>query len=140
MAIKTQITEQSVTEYIDAINDEQKKKDCKELLKIIKKVSGLKPKVWSNGAIGFGTYHYKYPTGQEGDWYITGFAARKANITISIYATQQPQLLKKLGKHKTGVGCLYINKLSDVDTKVLETMIDNSIKFCKEQFAASKKK
>jgi hypothetical protein len=140
MAIKTQASEQSVTEYIDAIKDDQKKKDCKELLKIIKKVSGLKPKVWSNGTIGFGTYHYKYPTGQEGDWYITGFAARKANITISIYATQQPELLKKLGKHKTGVGCLYINKLSDVDTKVLETMIDNSIKFCKKQFAASKKK
>jgi hypothetical protein len=140
--IKTKETAQSAEEHINAIEDEQKRADCKVLLKLMKKISGYQPKVWGNGTIGFGTYHYKYPTGQEGDWYITGFAARKANITISIYATQQPALLKKLGKAKTGVGCLYINKLTDVDMKVLEEMIDNSIKFCKKTYnekAAGKK-
>jgi hypothetical protein len=136
MAIKTQATDESVADYIEAIKDEQKKKDCKELLRLIKKVTRLKPQVWNNGTVGFGTFHYKSQRSkQEGEWYYTGFAARKANITIYVFSTQQPDLLKKLGKCKTGGGCLYINKLADIDTKVLEKMILNSIAYSKTIFA-----
>lgn len=135
MAIKTKETDQDVNEYIDAIEGDQKKKDCKELLKLMKKVSGHKPKVWSNGTIGFGTFHYKSKRSkQEGDWYSTGFAARKTNITLYVHSGQQPELLKKLGKCKAGGGCLYINKLSDIDTKVLEKMIVSSMELYKKMF------
>ncbi len=136
MAIKTKETNEDVNEFIDAIADDQKKKDCKELLKLMKKVSGSKPKIWSNGTVGFGTFHYKSSRSkQEGDWYSTGFAPRKANITIYVHSSQQPALLKKLGKVKAGGGCLYINKLSDIDTKVLEKMIVNSMELYKEMFS-----
>lgn len=134
--IKTKETDESVNDFINAINDDQKKKDCKELLKLMKKVSGHNPKIWSNGTVGFGTFHYKSSRSkQEGDWYSTGFAPRKANITIYVFATQQPALFKKLGKAKAGGGCLYINKLSDIDLKVLEKMIENSIKLYKEMYS-----
>jgi hypothetical protein len=135
MAIKTKETDESVADFIDAIDDEQKKKDCKELLKLMKKVSGHKPKLWNNGTVGFGTFHYKSAKSkQEGDWYLTGFAPRKTNLTIYVHSGHQAALLKKLGKVKAGGGCLYVNKLSDIDTKVLETMILSSMKFMKEQF------
>ncbi len=135
MAIKTKETNESVTDYINAIENDQKKKDCKELLKIMKKVSGAKPKLWSNGTIGFGTFHYKSKRSkQEGDWYSTGFAARKSNITLYVHSSQQPELFKKLGKAKAGGGCLYINKLSDIDTMVLEKMIVNSMDLYKKMF------
>ncbi len=135
MAIKTQETNESVTEYINAIDNNQKKKDCKELLKILKKVSGKSPKIWSNGTVGFGKFHYKSARSkQEGDWYLTGFAARKGNITIYIHTAQQADMLKKLGKVKTGGGCVYINKLDDIDTKVLEKMVVDSMEFMKKMF------
>lgn len=133
MAIKTKKTNESVTEYINAIEDDKKKKDCKELLKIMKKVSGFTPKLWNNGTIAFGTFHYKSSRSkQEGEWYFTGFAPRKSNITLYIHSGPQPALLKKLGKAKAGGGCIYINKLEDIDTKVLEQMIINSIKYYKQ--------
>ncbi len=136
MAIKTKETNESVNDFIDAIDNDQKKKDCKELLKLMKKVSGHKPKLWSNGTIGFGTFHYKSSRSkQEGDWYSTGFAPRKTNITIYVFANQQPALFKKLGKSKAGGGCLYINKLADIDTKVLEEMIVHSMKFYQEMYS-----
>ena len=129
--IKTKPTSASVEEFINAINDEQKRKDCFVLLEMMKKGSGEEPVLWSNSIIGFGNKRYKSPTtGREVDWLLIGFSPRKANLSlyISVGIKAHEDALKKLGKHKTGVGCLYINKLEEVDLKVLNDMITTSLK------------
>jgi len=129
--IKTKPTSASVEDYINAISDEQKRKDSFVLLEMMKKASKEEPVLWSNSIIGFGNKRYKSPaTGREVDWLVIGFSPRKANLSlyISVGIQEHAEALKVLGKHKTGVGCLYINKLNDIDLKVLKGMIDASIK------------
>ncbi len=129
--LKTKSTEKDVIEFINQIEDETKRKDGLALLKIFKAVTRKKPKLWSNGTIGFGEYHYKSErSSQEGDWMATGFAARKQNISIYAMAgvKNYASLLKKLGKHKVSSGsCIYINKLEDIDLEVLKELIKQSI-------------
>jgi hypothetical protein len=129
--IKTKETEANVEDFISAIPEEQKRKDAQVILKMMQKATKEKPKMWGSSLIGFGNKRYKSPaSGREVDWFIIGFAPRKANF--SLYLTMdikaEAAALKKLGKHKTGMGCLYINKLEDVDVKVLEEMIDTALK------------
>lgn len=128
--IKTKQTEASVEDFLNAIKDEQKRKDSFVILEIMKKASKQDPKMWGGSIIGFGNKRYKSPnTGREVDWFLTGFSPRKANISIYLMNTKaHAAALKKLGKHKTSVGCLYINKLEDIDVKVLKGMIDSSLK------------
>ena len=128
--IKTKPTTNSVVDFINDIQDEQKRKDSSVLLEMMKKASGEEPVLWSNSIIGFGNKRYKSPTtGREVDWLLIGFAPRKANLSlyISVGIAEHTEALKKLGKHKTGVGCLYINKLDDIDLKVLKGMIEASL-------------
>jgi len=129
--IKTKPTNASVEDFINAVPDEQKRKDSFVLLEIMKKATKEDPKLWSNSIIGFGNKRYKSPaTGREVDWLLIGFAPRKANLSLhlTIDIKKHADALEKLGKHKTGVGCLYINKLEDVDLKVLKGMIETSLK------------
>ena len=129
--IKTKPTAVNVEGFINQIPDEQKRKDCFVLLGMMKKATGEEPVLWSNSIIGFGNKRYKSPaSGREVDWLLIGFAPRKANLSlyISIGIQEHAAALKKLGKHKTGAGCLYINKLEDVDLKVLKGMIDEALK------------
>ena len=129
--IKTKPTAASVEDFINKLTDEQKRKDSFVLLEMMKKASGEEPVLWSSSVIGFGTKRYKSPTtGREVDWLRIGFAPRKANLSlyISVGIKEHAAALKKLGKHKTGVGCLYINKLEDVDLKILKGMIEASLK------------
>ena len=129
--IKTKPTSSSVEEFIAKVPDEQKRKDSLVLLKLLEKASKEKPKMWGTSIIGFGDKRYKSPaTGREVDWFKIGFSPRKANLTVYLVSglQQHAAALKKLGKHKTGGGCLYINKLSDIDLKVLEGMINDSMK------------
>ena len=129
--IKTKPTTASVEDFINAVPDEQKRKDSFVLLEMMKKATKEEPKLWSNSIIGFGNKRYKSPTtGREVDWLLIGFSPRKANLslTLSMNLEEHAASLKKLGKHKTGVGCLYINKLEDVDLKVLKEIIDASLK------------
>lgn len=133
--IKTKPTAASVEDFINAVPDEQKRKDSFVLLEMMKKASGEEPVLWSSSIIGFGNKRYKSPnTGREVDWLLIGFSPLKANL--SLYLTmdikKHADTLEKLGKHKTGVGCLYINKLEDVDLKVLKGMIETSLKKSKE--------
>ena len=124
--IKTKETEASVEDFINAVPDEQKRKDSFTIGKMMEKASKAKPKLWGSSIIGFGNKRYKSPnTGREVDWFKIGFSPRKANLTLymGLNVSIHTPLLKKLGKHKTGGGCLYINKLADIDTKVLEEMI-----------------
>lgn len=129
--IKTKPTPESVEDFLNKVEDEQKRKDSFAILEMMKKASGEEPKMWGTSLIGFGNVRYKSPnTGREVDWFICGFSPRKANISLNlgIYIQEHAEALKRLGKHKTGVGCLYINKLSDVDPNVLNEMIVASVK------------
>ncbi len=128
--IKTKPTTESVEEFINNINDEQKRKDSFVLIDMMKKATGDEPVLWSSSIIGFGNVRYKSPkTGREVDWLKIGFAPRKANF--SLYLTmdikQHEVALSKLGKHKTGAGCLYINRLEDVDLTILEKLIHTAL-------------
>jgi hypothetical protein len=128
--IKTKPTAASVEEFINK-QDEQKRKDSFVLLEMMKKASGEEPVLWSSSIIGFGIKRYKSPnTGREVDWLRIGFSPRKANLSLYLCGSIQEhaEALKKLGKHKTGVGCLYINKLDDIDLKVLKGMVEVSLK------------
>jgi hypothetical protein len=129
--IKTKETASSVEDFIAKVPDEQKRKDSLILLKLMEKATKEKPKMWGASIIGFGNLRYKSPaSGREVDWFKMGFSPRKANLSLYLFIDIQSQAatLKKLGKHKTGVGCLYINKLEDIDMKVLEGMVNASAK------------
>ena len=129
--IKTKPTSANVEDFINSIKDEQKRKDSFALLEIMKKATGEEPVLWSSSIIGFGNKRYKSPTtGREVDWLRIGFSPRKANLSlyISVGIKEHAAALKKLGKHKTGVGCLYINKLEEIDLKVLKEIIGASLK------------
>lgn len=133
---KTKPTEQSVESFLDTIADESVRDDCASLIKLMKKVTGAKPKMWGASIVGFGQYHYKYESGHEGDSCLTGFSPRKQNISVYVMPgfTGQTDLLNKLGKHKAGKGCLYVKRLADVDVKVLEKMIDHSVKHLRDKY------
>ncbi len=128
--IKTSQNEASVADFIKSIPIEQKRKDSQVILKMMEKATKEKPKMWGGSIIGFGKLVYKSPaSGREVEWFKVGFSPRKANLTIYLMnIPKHAEALKKLGKHKTGGGCLYINKLEDVDLKVLEKMIVTTAK------------
>jgi hypothetical protein len=128
--IKTKPTAASVEDFINQITDEQKRKDCFVLMEIMKEASGEVPVLWSSSIIGFGNKRYKSPaTGREVDWLRIGFSPRKVNLSLYLMGFEEiTDSLQKLGKHKTGVGCLYINKLEEIDLKVLAEIIEASLK------------
>ena len=129
--IKTKPTASSVEEFIGNVADEQKRKDGFAILALMEKASGEKPKMWGASIIGFGDVRFKSPaTGREVDWFRIGFSPRKTNLTLYFNGDlrRHDEALKKLGKHKTGVGCLYVNKLADLDMKILEQMIATTAK------------
>jgi hypothetical protein len=129
--LKTKVTKVSVDKFLQGIKDEKKREDCYQILKIMKKATKAEPKMWGTSIIGFGDYHYVYASGREGDWFITGFSPRVQNLTLYMMGGFDQELMKKLGKYKTGKGCLYINKLEDVYTKVLDKLITTSVKKAK---------
>ncbi len=126
---KTKPTEFSVTEFINALPDETKRADAKKLVKLMQSATGKVPKMWGPSIIGFGSGHYKYESGREGDMPLVSFSPRKtAMVLYSLLGFGDSEaLLAKLGKHTTGKGCLYIKKLADVDQNVLETLISMAI-------------
>jgi hypothetical protein len=138
---KTKPTVQSVEAFLEKVTDEKVRDDCYSLIKIMKKATGANPSMWGPSIIGFGKYHYKYESGHEGDACLTGFSPRKTAISLYIMSgfTQYEGLLKKLGKHKAGKGCLYIKRLEDVDVSALETLIEKSIAYLKNRYQESKR-
>jgi hypothetical protein len=133
---KTKPTRESVEDFLDKIPDEALRDDCQAILKIMKKATGSPAKMWGGSIVGFGTYHYKYDSGHEGDSCLTGFSPRKQNITLYVMpgVSTRGDLLEKLGKHKAGKGCLYIKKLNDINIPVLETLIKESVSFLREKY------
>lgn len=126
---KTQATEASVADYIAAIADETRRKDCVALAKLMTRATNEKPKMWGAAIVGFGSYHYKYESGREGDSCLAGFSSRKGDISIYLLASfpERDALLAKLGKHKVAKACLYVRRLADIDPAVLEQLVANSV-------------
>ena len=126
--MKTKVNESSVEEFLEKVENEQKRKDSFEIVKIMQQVTKKKPKMWGPAIIGFGSYHYRYESGREGDMPRVAFSPRKQNITlyIGVGDNSDNPLLEKLGKYKTGKVCLYIKKLADVDMNVLQALITDS--------------
>ncbi len=127
--LKTKLNEASVEEFLNRISDEQRRKDCFTVCEIMQKITGEEPKMWGDSIVGFGLYQYKYTSGREGEWMICGFSPRKQNLTLYIMSgfTKYQALMQKLGKHKTGKSCLYINKIEDVNQEVLAELVKSSV-------------
>ena len=133
--LKTKPNDGDVRAYLNNVANEKKRQDSFKILELMQKVTGEEPKMWGDTIVGFGSFHYKYASGREGDWFLTGFAPRKQNLTLYITPgfERYDDLMQSLGKHKTGKSCLYINKLEDIDLGVLEELIRQSIAFMKKQ-------
>ncbi len=142
--VKTKKTRANVADFLAAVPDEQKRKDSKQLLALFKEVTGEKPVMWGPSMVGFGEYHYKSPSGREGDWMITGFSPRVQNLTVYIMPgyslTEYKVLLGKLGPHSLGKSCLYIKRLDDVDTKILKQLIKKGYSDMLKKYKKSKPK
>lgn len=126
---KTKPTEQSVEAFLETVEDPQKRADCLAIAQMMREVTGEEPVMWGPSMVGFGSYHYVYASGREGDALLTGFSPRKQNLTLYIMAgfEQYDGLISRLGKHTTGKSCLYIKRLSDVDQGVLRELVERSV-------------
>lgn len=133
--LKTKKNNVDVAEFINSIEDTEKRRDSEQILEIMKEATGERPVLWGDSIVGFGDYHYKYASGREGDTFVVGFSPRKQNLTIYIMPGYQDfsKYLKKLGPHKTGKACLYIKSLSGVDKAVLRDMIAHGVKLMRER-------
>ncbi len=127
--LKTRPTSRSVTEFIRSVEPAERRKECRTVMKIMREVTGARPRMWGDSIVGYGSYHYKYASGREGDWFVAGFSPRKQALTLYIMSGFENYhgLLKKLGKHATGRSCLYLRRLEDVDLEVLREMISRSV-------------
>lgn len=134
--LKTKETDDSVIEFINQVESKRKREDAFRLLDIFTEETGYEAKMWRPSIIGFGSYHYKYKSGHEGDAPLVGFSPRKAKISLYIAAgdLEHEELLKEFGKHTTGKACIYINKVGDIDVDVLKKMIHKSIRFTREMY------
>lgn len=136
---KTQPTQQKVSEFIAGIEDTRKRSDCRELMKLMRKVTGNRAKMWGTSIVGFGKYHYRYASGREGDFFLTGFSPRKQALTIYIISgfEAHSKLMEKLGKFKTGKSCLYVKSLDDINRSVLDQLVRESVAYMRKTYSAS---
>ena len=135
--MKTKKNENDIVDFLNRVENEVRKNDCFRLLDLMKQWTNETPNMWGESMIGFGSYHYKYESGREGDWFLTGFSPRKQNLTIYISAgfSEYDEIMKELGKYKTGSSCLYVKRLSDIDTDILKIIVLKSIDDIKKRYA-----
>lgn len=133
---KTKETRASAAAFLNSIEDKRKRADAKKVASMMRKATGKRARMWGTSIVGFGRYHYEYASGREGDWALVGFSPRKQNLVLYIMPgfSEFPALMNKLGKHKTGKSCLYLNKLEDVDEGVLQQLIDRSVKYMRKRY------
>jgi hypothetical protein len=131
--LKTAPTKASVSAFLKGVDDDGRRQDCEALLRMMKRITRADPVMWGPSIVGFGTYHYKYASGREGDWFLTGFSPRKQALTIYVMAgfKRYPALMKQLGRHATGSSCLYVKRLDELDLDVLQELIRESVRFIK---------
>jgi len=134
--LKTKPNKGDVEKFLNSVDDEKRRKDSFEVLKLMRDITGEEPKMWGGSMVGFGSYHYKYESGREGDWFVTGFSPRKTALTLYIMAgfKRFDELMGKLGKYKTGKSCLYVKKLEDVNRDVLRELITESVDYMKRAY------
>ena len=134
--LKTKETGASVDEYLAGVENERRRRDALVVKEIMERVTGWQPKMWGPSIVGFGRYHYKYDSGREGDYLVTGFSPRKRSLTVYIMPgfAGFSELMERLGKHKTGRSCVYINKLEDVDLAILEELIRGGVDYMRETY------
>lgn len=139
--MKTKPTSESVEDFLNKISDEERRADCFQVLKIMEEVTGETPKMWGPSIVGFGSYHYKYDSGREGDWLVTGFSPRKKDLTLYLMMglAKHSELMEKLGKHSHAKSCLYIKRLSDIHIPTLKKLIKVSVKDLKAYTKAQSK-
>jgi hypothetical protein len=135
--LKTKATDASVAKFLKGIKDEDARADCEALAKLMRRATGSKPRMWGPSIVGFGSYHYKYASGREGDWFLAGFSPRKQSLTLYCMGGLDADLMKKLGRHKVGGSCLYIKRLADVDVPTLEKLVAKSVSTAKKRNARS---
>jgi len=128
--LKTKVNDASVEKFLHGIADKKTREDCFTIVELMKQITKAEPKMWGTSIVGFGNYHYKYESGREADWFLAGFSPRKQNLTLYIMAgfARYDELMKKLGKYKTGKSCLYIKSLADIDMPTLKQLIQQSVK------------
>lgn len=133
--LKTARTDATVDDFIDGIENEGRREDCRTLLRIMKRVTGKEPAMWGASIVGFGSYHYRYESGRQGDWFLTGFSPRKQNLTLYMMAgfDRYASLMAGLGKHATGKSCLHVKRLSDIDLGVLEELVSASVEHMRKR-------
>lgn len=129
--LKTKLNDASVEKFLNSISEEGKRKDSFKVLEMMKKITKSEPKMWGTSIVGFGSYHYKYASGREADWFLVGFSPRKQSLTLYIMSgfRKYGELMDKLGKFKTGKSCLYIKNLKDIDIEILQELISESVKY-----------
>jgi hypothetical protein len=134
--LKTKISDQSVEKFLDTVADDNTRRDCYTILNIMKDITRAEPRMWGSSMVGFGSYHYKYESGREGDWFLTGFSPRKQNLTLYIMSgfNEYDELMQKLGTYKTGKSCLYVKRLDDIDPVILKKLIKKSIAHLKKKY------
>jgi hypothetical protein len=127
--LKTKPTEQSVEDFLQGVSPEQKRRDCLVLVELMREITEKEPRMWGSSMVGFGSYHYKYASGQEGDYFLTGFSPRKQNLTLYIMPgfDRYDDLMGRLGKYTTGKSCLYLKRLEDIDLPTLKELIQQSV-------------
>ena len=137
--LKTAQNDGNVHAFLSAVENDSRRRDAFELLDIMKDLTGLEPKLWGPSIVGFGSYHYKYDSGREGQWFLAGFSPRKQNMTIYIMPgfDRYTDLMERLGKHKTGKSCLYVNSLSDVNVEVLKELISEGFNHMNNKYNLS---
>ena len=135
--LKTKRNDANVEDFINSVENEKRRADAFKVLNLMKRVTGEAPKMWGSSIVGFGSYSYTYASGRTGDWMQIGFSPRKQSLTLYIMDgfNNYDELLKQLGKHKTGKSCLYISKLEDVDMNILEELVRASVQHVKERNA-----
>ena len=140
--LKTKPTEASVKDFLNQIVDKERRDDCFAIAKLMEKATGAKPKMWGPSIVGFGTFHYKYASGREGDWLVTGFSPRKNDLTLYLMMgfEQHRELMQRLGKYKTSKSCLYIKRLDDVHVPTLKKLIEQSVKQLRDYQKSQAKK
>jgi hypothetical protein len=136
--MKTRPHEGDVEAFLDSVADERRREDCRAVMAMMREVTGEAPRLWGPGMIGFGSYHYRYESGREGDWFLTGVAPRKGALTVYIMAgfDRYDELMARLGPHATGRSCLYIKRLDAIDLDVLRELIDRSVRHTAETWGA----
>ncbi len=137
---KTKATGKSVAQFLASVEPAERRKDCRTVAKLMGEITKAPARMWGASIVGFGTYHYRYESGREGDFLLAGFSPRKNDLTLYIMAgfERHDELMKKLGRHSTGKSCLYLRRLADVDMKVLKTLITESVRHMRKRYPASR--